>query len=208
MPPTVLLRLFVRSGLHRARRSGRGLPIAFLVPFVMMKAIASETARPIQPAFHSQSLRRRDAPLELPSPVAGPRPMNIAMTKTTTAGTTSPRMMSRPVDIFSCETYGKEMLGSATLKGRLLGVMAENAAPTAAMALPWCELRTQERGCKRFAKGFLLTLSQPSQLCMRVPNVWKIDLRILVQTPCFVLSQGGGSDLELQRIFNAARIKR
>ena len=78
--------------------------------------------------------------------------MNIAMTKTITAGITSPRTTSRPVDIFSFETYGKEMSGSVTLKGRLLGVMAENAAPTAATALQYCELRTTERVRKRLAK--------------------------------------------------------
>ena len=204
MPPTVLFRLFARSGLHRARRSGRGLPITFLVPLVMMKATASETARPIQPAFHSQSLRRNDAPLELASAVAGPRPMNIAMTKTTTAGTTSPKTMSRPVLIFSFETYGKEISGSVMLKGRLLGVMTENAAPTAAMALSCCE--QDKKSCKQLAKVFPLTLSQSNQLCMRVPNVWKNDLWILVPTPCFCFCSIAmrGFPLELQPNFNAA----
>ena len=155
MPPIVLLRLFVRSGLYRARRSGRSLPIAFLVPFIIMKAITSETARPIQLIFHSQSLRRNNGPLKLDLPVVGPRPRNIAITKTITAGTISLRTTSRPVDIFLFETYGNEISGSVTLKGRLFGVMAENAAPTAAMALPYCELRTKERcykaACQRLS---------------------------------------------------------
>ena len=94
--------------------------------------------------------------------------MNIAMTKTTTAGTTSPRMMSRPVDIFSFETYGKEMLGSATLKGRLLGVMAENAAPTAAMALPCGELRTKV--CQRLSTHIITTQSIMYESTKRLEN--------------------------------------
>ena len=79
--------------------------------------------------------------------------MNSAMTKTITAGTTNPRTKSRPVDIFSCETYGKEMSGSVTSKGRLLGVMAENAAPTAPMALPYCEPK-RKSSCEPLPKVF------------------------------------------------------
>lgn len=51
------------------------------------------------------------------------------------AGMTSPMATSRPVEIFSFVTYGKEMSALVRSKGLLLGVTAENPAPTAAIAL-------------------------------------------------------------------------
>lgn len=55
--------------------------------------------------------------------------------KVITAGTTSPMATSRPVETFSFVTYGKEMSASVISKGLLLGVMTENPAPAAAIAL-------------------------------------------------------------------------
>ena len=85
--------------------------------------------------------------------------MNSAMMKMMTAGTTSARTMSRPVDMVSLETYGNEMSGSVTVKGRLLGVMTENAAPTAAMALACCELRRKVllATCRRLS-SYIITI--------------------------------------------------
>ena len=60
--------------------------------------------------------------------------------KVITAGTTSPMTTSRPVEIFSFVTYGKEMSALVMSKGLLLGVTTENPAPTAAIALPECQL--------------------------------------------------------------------
>ncbi len=51
------------------------------------------------------------------------------------AGAMRLTIMRIAVEIFSFCTKGNAMVGSARLKGRLLGVMTENAAPTAAMAL-------------------------------------------------------------------------
>lgn len=57
-PPTVNSAMRPRSGLQRARRSGRGLPIRTFRPCVAAQALAMASARPIQPTFHSQNLRR------------------------------------------------------------------------------------------------------------------------------------------------------
>lgn len=145
-PPTALLNSLVRSGLQRARRSGRGLPTRFFVPSVMRNATAKDTPRPIHDAFHSQSLRFHTFELDAALSVAGPRPRNIQTTKITTAGTAKPMATRRPVEIFSFTTNGKEISGSVTSKGRLLGVIAENAAPTAAMALIHDQLKNRESG--------------------------------------------------------------
>lgn len=47
-----------RSGLQRARRSGRGFPISAFKPWVALQVLATASASPIQPTFHSQNLRR------------------------------------------------------------------------------------------------------------------------------------------------------
>lgn len=57
-PPTVNSAMRATSGLQRARRSGRGLPIRAFRPCVADQALAMASARPIQPTFHSQNLRR------------------------------------------------------------------------------------------------------------------------------------------------------
>ena len=138
MPPTVLVKSRERSGLHRASMSGLGFPTRFLVPSEMKNAMASDRARPIQPAFHSQSLRRSSEVLDIFS-WAGPTPMNRAITKMMTAGAINETTTSTAVEIFSLMTHGKLMVGSARSKGRLLGVMSEKAAPTPAIALGTCQ---------------------------------------------------------------------
>lgn len=104
MPPTVLLKRRERSGLHRPRRSGLGFPTRFFVPSVMKKAIARESPRPIQPAFHSHSLRFQSFVLEAGLPEVGPTPMKSEVIKTITPGITRPMTTRRLVEIFSLET--------------------------------------------------------------------------------------------------------
>ena len=104
MPPTVLLKRRERSGLHRAKRSGLGFPTRFFVPSVMKKAIARDSPRPIQPAFHSHSLRVQSFVLEAGLLDVGPTPMNSETTKMMTPGITKPMTTRRPVEIFSLET--------------------------------------------------------------------------------------------------------
>lgn len=104
MPPTVLLKRRERSGLHRAKRSGLGFPTRFFVPSVIKKAIARDSPRPIQPAFHSHSLRFQSFVLEAGLPEVGPTPMNSETIKMMTAGITRPMTTRRPVEIFSLET--------------------------------------------------------------------------------------------------------
>ena len=75
--------------------------------------------------------------------------MKRQTTKTITPGMIKPMTTRRPVETFSL-TLGYEMSGLVMSKGRLFGVMAENAAPTAAMALSkssvCCPKRTREIG--------------------------------------------------------------
>ena len=104
MPPTVLLRRRERSGLHRAKRSGLGFPTRFFVPSVIKKATARDSPRPIQPAFHSHSLRFQSFVLEAGLPEVGPTPMTSETIKIMTAGITRPMTTRRPVEIFSLET--------------------------------------------------------------------------------------------------------
>lgn len=73
------------------------------MPLLIKKARARERPRPIQPAFHSQSLRRSEEAREGLSAV-GPSPMNRAMMKMTMAGATSDTMTSVPVESFSFDT--------------------------------------------------------------------------------------------------------
>lgn len=51
------------------------------------------------------------------------------------AGIINAIVTRRPVDIFSCSTYGKDMSGSTGENGRWFGVFFQKPAPTAAMPL-------------------------------------------------------------------------
>lgn len=48
----------LRSGLQREMRSGRGFPKTSFMPWVNMKAVARERARPIQPAVAKVSIHK------------------------------------------------------------------------------------------------------------------------------------------------------
>lgn len=71
--------------MQRAMRSGLAFPNRPFMPSVIMKAIAHESARPIQPVFHSQSLRRQIR--AFPEPVVvGPGTKIMTMKKMMMAG--------------------------------------------------------------------------------------------------------------------------
>ena len=71
----------------------------------------------------------------VPRDTPGPG-VNTSVTKAVTrAGMTNAMVTRRPVDIFSCSTYGKDMSGSTGEKGLWFGVTFQKPAPTAAMPL-------------------------------------------------------------------------
>ncbi len=107
----------------------------FLSPSVKKKVVAKASASPIQAVFHSHSfiLHMRDfgAPCETPGPGVNTNATKAVMR----AGMTNAMVTKRPVDIFSCSTYGKDMSGSTGENGLWFGFFFQKPAPTAAMPL-------------------------------------------------------------------------
>lgn len=133
MPPTVAFTKRERSGLQRANRSGLGFPATSLAPLTIMKETAIARPNPIQPVFHSQSLRRHDAPLESVE-FWDPKGMSRLPTKTMPAGMMSPITTSTGVVMVSLVS-GKDRSGSVKSNALRWGVTWEKPAPTAAMPL-------------------------------------------------------------------------
>lgn len=117
-PPKAWLVCSARSGSHRLKRSGRGLPYRFFIPSVKKKVEASDRARPSQPVFHSQSLLLTMAALGVPLRTVGPGTKRSDTAHMITAGATKPTTAKTAEDTFSFSTYGKEMSGSVSEKGR------------------------------------------------------------------------------------------
>lgn len=134
-PPTAYFWMFARSGLHRLSRSGLGLPNKAFMPSVKRKALAMASASPIQPVFHSQSLRRHINDLGVPLPKVGPGTKRRLTKKMMTAGTTRETITSTVVEMVSFTLKGKEMLASTGENGRRFGEILVNRAPTIAMSL-------------------------------------------------------------------------
>jgi hypothetical protein len=78
--------IFERSGRQRDSRSGRGFPNMSFIPCVIMNAVASESARPIQPIFHSQSFLLQISALDVPLLAVGPGTKSMHTTKMMPAG--------------------------------------------------------------------------------------------------------------------------
>lgn len=134
-PPSAYCRTVAGSTLHLDNRSGLGLPIKFLSPSVKKNVVASASASPIQAVFHSHSfnLHMRDFGVSCDTPDPG---VNTSVTKAITrAGIISAIVKRRPVDIFSCSTYGKDRSGSTGENGRWFGVIFQKPAPIAAIPL-------------------------------------------------------------------------
>jgi hypothetical protein len=101
---TGLTRVFAmrfKSGWQRERRSGRGFPKMSFMPWVIMNAVASESASPIQPMFHSHSFLRQMSALEVPLLAVGPGTKTMHTTKMMPAGAMSETTMSSHVGIVS-----------------------------------------------------------------------------------------------------------
>jgi hypothetical protein len=155
-------RIRSRSGRQRESKSGLGLPKSSFMPWVSINAVAIESARPIQPAFHSQILRRHTRDFGVPLPTVGPGTKTSETTKTIAAGITKPTTMSSHVGIVSCFWKGKDIERSTTEKGRWNGVIEFQPPPTANMAL----LYNQQR-----ATCMLPGLQSPFVRCQAV-TIW------------------------------------
>jgi hypothetical protein len=91
----------VRSGWQRDSRSGRGFPKISFMPWVIMNAVASDRASPIQPMFHSQSFLRQMSALGVPRLAVGPGTNTMHTTKMMPAGATRATRMSSHVGMVS-----------------------------------------------------------------------------------------------------------
>jgi hypothetical protein len=116
---TRVSRIRVRSGWQRDSKSGRGFPKINFMPCVIMKAVASESASPIQPMFHSHSFLRQMSALEVPLLAVGPGTKTMHTTKMMPAGAMSETTTRSHVGMVSWCSKGYEMLRSTGEKGRL-----------------------------------------------------------------------------------------
>lgn len=124
-----------RSGWQRDSKSGRGLPKMSFIPCVIMKAVASERQRPIQPVFSSHSFLLQMSALGVPLLAVGPGTKIMQTKKTMAPGAMSATTTSSHVGIISWCWNGYEMFRSTGEKGRLYGKMYSKPAPIAAIAL-------------------------------------------------------------------------
>ena len=116
-PPKAYCCTVAGSRLHLDSRSGLGLPITFLSPSVKKKVVASPSPSPIQAVFHSHNFLLQTVDFCVPRDTPDPGVKTSATKAVMTAGMTKAMVTRRPVDIFSCSTYGKEMSGSTGEKG-------------------------------------------------------------------------------------------
>lgn len=117
-PPTAVLAIFAKSGSQRLSRSGLGLPNKFFIPSVNRRVVARASARPNQPACHSQSLSLYMADMGMPFRMPGPGTRKRHIRKMMTAGATTAITPSTAVEICSLSTYGKDISGLVRSKGR------------------------------------------------------------------------------------------
>jgi hypothetical protein len=104
------------------------------MPWVNMKAVARERARPIQPAFNSHIFRFHTSDFGVDLLTVGPGTKKRQTMKTAPAGTTKAMTIRSHVGMVSFASYGYDMERSTKENGRWKGVMPFQAAPTAAMA--------------------------------------------------------------------------
>ena len=159
------------------------------MPWVIMKAVASDSARPIQPMFHSQSFLRQMSALDVPPAAVALGTRTMQTTKMMPAGAMSEMTTSSHVGIVSWCWNGYEMLRSTGEKGRLYGKTYSQPAPTAAMALDvvsrWCAAllwcRTTEQGL--LVAHATLTLCRSNRECTSLPASSRARLS-LVRCAC------------------------
>lgn len=79
--------------------------------------VARARASPIQAVFHSHNLNLHMRDFGVSFDIPDPGVNTSVTTAVIIAGMTNAIVTSRPVDIFSCSTYGKDMSGSTGEKG-------------------------------------------------------------------------------------------
>ena len=117
-PPIELLARFDRLGLQRASKSGRGRPNRFFIPSVKKNAEATARQMPMRAVLSSHSFRRQSSDFGTPLEALGPGTKMRQIGTMRIAGTIRETTTNTPVEIFSLATYGNEMSGSTTEKGR------------------------------------------------------------------------------------------
>jgi hypothetical protein len=100
-----------------------------------MKAVASESPRPIQAVFHSHSFLRIISDIGVPFLAVGPGTKIKQTRNVMAAGATRPTTTSSHVGIVSCSSKGYDIERSTGENGRWKGFMASQAPPTAAIML-------------------------------------------------------------------------
>jgi hypothetical protein len=128
----------LRSGRQRDSRSGRGFPNNSFMPWVIMNAVASESASPIQPVFHSHSFLLQMSDFAVPRLAVGPGTKMMDTTKTMAAGMMKATRTKSHVGIVSCFSNGYDMSRLTGENGRLNGVRNSQPAPRAAIPLQTC----------------------------------------------------------------------
>lgn len=109
----------LRSGWQRDSRSGRGFPNSSFMPCVIRKAVASESASPIQPVFHSHSFLLQIKDLGVPRLAVGPGTKMMHTRKMIAAGMTSPMTANSHVGMVSLFLNGYDMSRLTGENGRL-----------------------------------------------------------------------------------------
>lgn len=131
---------FDRSGWQRDKRSGRGFPKSSFIPCVTMKAVASESASPIQAVFHSHTFLLNMREVGVPFLAVGPGTKTKQTMKVMAAGMTRATTTSSHVGMVSSFSKGYDIERSTGEKGRWKGFINSHPAPTAAIAL--CKVST------------------------------------------------------------------
>lgn len=105
------------------------------MPCVMRNAVASESARPIQPVFHSQSFLLQMSDLGVPRSAVGPGTQTRHTIMTMAAGAMSETTTRSHVGIISLVWYGYDIERSTGEKGRRKGSTYSQPPAMAAMAM-------------------------------------------------------------------------
>ena len=134
-PPRAYCCTAAGSRLHLDRKSGLGLPITSLSPSVKKNVVARASASPIQAVCHSHNFILHTSDFGVPRDTPGPGVKTSATKAVSRAGMINAMVTRRPVEIFSCSTYGKDMSGSTGENGLWFPLFFQKPAPTARIPL-------------------------------------------------------------------------
>lgn len=98
--------ILFRSGWHLDNKSGRGFPNNNFMPWVIMKAVARDRARPIHAVFHSQAFLRQMSAFGVPRLAVGPGTKIRHTTKVMKAGAMSAMRTRSHVGMVSLNSCG------------------------------------------------------------------------------------------------------